>query len=108
MSVTVRFEIDGQVKAAGEFAGDGFIVKETAFACRANGVLVQAHSVNIASLDAGDLGGNKRMSIAIVLRRMLCPDPKLRRLLIKQSPVLLLPSRRNGRIEPGQRERMKE
>src|SRR5882762_1769092 len=65
------------VEARGKLVGERLVVDKAVCAGRANGLFVEAHSVNIAAFDAGSLRRNQGRTVLEVLGAGLCPELKL-------------------------------
>src|SRR5216683_4768111 len=67
------FESTGRVEAGSEFIGERLIVNKAVCAGRADGLLVEVHRVNIAAVDASNLGADQRGAGFEILRAILRP-----------------------------------
>jgi hypothetical protein len=65
------------VEARGDFVGDCLVVDESVGAGRVNGFVVEAHRIELAVFDAGELRANQRPAILESLGATLCPNLKL-------------------------------
>src|SRR5262249_41069222 len=65
------------VETGGELVGYRLVVDEAVRASRVRGLFVQAHRVEITTLDAGNFGANQGRPVLEILRTMLCPEFEL-------------------------------
>ena len=65
------------VEARGTLVGDRFIVDKAILARRADGLFVQTFGIEVAALQAGDLGADQRGAVLEILRAILRPDLEL-------------------------------
>src|SRR5262245_15685279 len=66
-------EATRRVEARGHFVGERLIVNKAIDASRTDGLLVQAHSLDIAAFNPGDLGADERRAVFEIRRAMLRP-----------------------------------
>src|SRR6266404_1879264 len=66
-------EATRRIEAGGEFIGERLIVNKAVCAGRANGLLVEVHRVNIAAVDASNLGADQRGASFEIVRAILRP-----------------------------------
>src|SRR5215470_18402281 len=66
-----------RVETRGELVRDSLVVDESVAAGRPVGLLVQAHRIEIATFDAGDLRADQRGAVLEILRAMLGPLSQL-------------------------------
>src|SRR5262249_3471572 len=90
----------GRVEARSDFPSERLIVNKAVRLRRANRLLVQAHSVEVAALYARDLRAHQRDAILEILRAMLRPDFELP-MVSPQSLAMLRPLVGRGRSPGG-------
>src|SRR5712671_4511079 len=71
------FESAGGVKARGQFVGERLIVNKAVCAGRADGLLVKAHRVDIAAVDASNLRAHQGGAVVKIVRTVRRPDLEL-------------------------------
>ena len=71
------FEPTRRVEARGELVCERLVVDEAVGACRADGLFVEVLSIELAPLQARDLGADQRGAVLEVLRTVLRPDLQL-------------------------------
>src|SRR5580693_358533 len=59
------------VKPRSHLMGDRFVLDEAVLTCRLNGLLIQVHGVEIAALEASDLGGDQCRAVSEILGAIL-------------------------------------
>src|SRR5712691_699606 len=84
------FESTGRVETRGQFVGERLIVNKAVGAGRADGLFVEAHRVNIAAVDASNLGADQRGAVVEILRAIRRPD--LERSVVGDQSLDMLPS----------------
>src|SRR6202140_1536894 len=74
--VEMRYFIEatGRVEARSKFVGERLIVNKAICAGRADGLFVQTFGIEVAALQAGDLGANQCGAVFEILRAVLSPD----------------------------------
>src|SRR6267143_4408925 len=60
-------EAPRSVKPRSRLMGKRFVLDEAVLTCRSNGLLIQVHCVEIAAVDASDLGGDQRCAVPEIL-----------------------------------------
>ena len=65
------FETARRVETRGEFVADRLVVNEAVRACRADGLFIQAHRVEVAALEASKLGTHERGAVLEIFRAIL-------------------------------------
>src|ERR1700686_1249127 len=66
-----------RVEARGQFVGECLVVDKPVCAGGADGLFVEAHRINIAAIDARNLGADQRGAVLEILPAIRCPDFKL-------------------------------
>ena len=66
-----------RVEAGRKLMGERLVVEKTVGARRTDGLFVEAHRVDVAAVDAGDLRADKRCAVLEILRTILRPDLEL-------------------------------
>ena len=66
-----------RVEARGQFVGERLVVDEAVGAGRADGLFVEAHRINIAAVDAGDLRAHQGGAVLEILRAVRRPHFEL-------------------------------
>ena len=62
-----------RVEAPGELVSEGFIVDKAVCVRRADGLLVEAHGIEVAALNSRDLGADQCGAVLEILRAVLHP-----------------------------------
>src|ERR1700730_9016381 len=70
-------EATRRIEAGGEFIGNLLIVNEAVGAGRADGLFVEAHRVNIAAVDASNLGADQRGAVLEIVGAIRRPELEL-------------------------------
>src|ERR1700736_937031 len=79
-----------RVEAGSEFIGERLILNKTAGAGRADGLFVEAHRVNVAAVDASNLGADQRGAVLEIVRAIRRPEFKLS--VVRDQSLDMLPS----------------
>ena len=72
-----RLESALQIKAAGQFVGQRLMVDKAVGAGGLDGPFVEAHGIELAAFEAGDLRAHQRGAVCKVLGAVLRPDREL-------------------------------
>jgi hypothetical protein len=90
--VTIRdlFEASGCVESRGKFIGDRFIVDKAVSVCGADGLFVKMLSIELAALDASDLGAHQGGAVLEIFRAIPRPDFELSMMGGQSLEMLLL------------------
>ena len=89
-----RIEATCQVKARGKLVSERLIVNKAVFVGRADGLLVEMLSIELAAFYSCDLSAYQRGTVFEVLRTILRPERKL--LLMFSQGLQMLPLRRKS------------
>ena len=84
------FETARRVETRGEFVADRFVVDEAVRACRADGLFIEAHCIEVAALEASNLGAHERGAVLEILRASLLQYLELL-VMRKDGTYVLLP-----------------
>src|SRR5712691_8108238 len=71
------FESTGRVETRGQFVGERLIVNKAVGAGRADGLFVETHRVDIAAVDASNLGADQRGAVLEIVRAIRRPELEL-------------------------------
>src|SRR5207247_11409502 len=66
-----------RIKLRGAFVSEAFMLEEAVRARQLHGLFIEAHGLEIAAVDARDLGGDQRRAIPEILRTVLRPQREL-------------------------------
>src|SRR6202007_2487807 len=65
------------IEAGSELVGERLVVNKAVGAGRTDGLFVEAHRVDVSSLEAPDLGADERSTVLEIVRAIRCPELEL-------------------------------
>src|ERR1700751_4066135 len=73
MGMGIGLEATGSVKTCAQFVGERLVVDQAVVACRSDGLVIEALSIDLPPVKAGDLGADQRGSTRKIFRAVFGP-----------------------------------